>query len=169
VVESLWVSKEYGLNRFVCEQPPYNILDRRIERELIPAARTYGLGIIPWSPLAGGKLTGKYVKGQAKPENSREDPEKFSEATWKVLEGLADLASAKNVGVTALALAWVRDQPGVTSPIIGPNSVKQLDENLAATAVTITDDDRKAIDALVAPGTNTDNYYGADFGPNARW
>lgn len=64
VMESLWASKELGLNRFVCEQPPYNILDRRIERELLPMARTYGIGTIPWSPLAGGLLSGKYRKGQ---------------------------------------------------------------------------------------------------------
>src|SRR5215210_151189 len=64
VVESLWVSKELGLNRFVCEQPPYHLLDRRIERELVPMAQTYGIGIIPWSPLAGGFLTGKYQRGQ---------------------------------------------------------------------------------------------------------
>ena len=171
VVESLWVSKELGLNRFVTEQPPYNILDRRIERELIPAAKTYGLGIIPWSPLAGGKLTGKYRKGEPAPANSREDPAKFSEQTWKVLDALETLAKDKGVALTALALAWVAAQSAVTSPIIGPNSVAQLDENLAASAVTITDDDRKLIDALVPPGTNVEgqSYYNADFGPNTRW
>ncbi len=171
VVESLWVSKELGLNRFVTEQPPYHILDRRIERELIPMARTYGLGIIPWSPLAGGKLTGKYRKGEPAPPNSREDPAKFSESTWTVLEGLEAMANDKGTTLTALALAWVAAQPGVTAPIIGPNSVAQLDENLAASSVTITDDDRKAIDSFVPPGTNVDgqSYYNADFGPNARW
>jgi len=171
VVESLWVSKELGLNRFVTEQPPYHILDRRIERELIPAAKTYGLGIIPWSPLAGGKLTGKYRKGEPAPANSREDPAKFSEQTWKVLDALETLAKDKGVALTALALAWVAAQSAVTSPIIGPNSVAQLDENLAASAVTITDDDRKLIDALVPPGTNVEgqSYYNADFGPNTRW
>src|ERR1700712_4458649 len=95
VVESLWVSKELGLNRFVTEQPPYHILDRRIERELLPAARTYGIGIIPWSPLAGGKLTGKYKRGEPAPANSREDPTKFTEQTWRVLEGLEGLCKEK--------------------------------------------------------------------------
>src|SRR5918998_6330558 len=71
VVESLAVSKELGLNRFICEQPPYNLLDRRIERELLPMARTYGIGIIPWSPIAGGLLSGKYRLGQARPTGSR--------------------------------------------------------------------------------------------------
>ena len=71
MVESLWVSKEYGLNRFVCGQPPYNILDRRIDRELLPMAQTYGIGIIPWSPLAGGLLTGKYSREAPPPPDSR--------------------------------------------------------------------------------------------------
>jgi aryl-alcohol dehydrogenase-like predicted oxidoreductase len=171
VVESLWASEKLGLNRFVTEQPPYHILDRRIERELLPMAQTYGIGIIPWSPLAGGKLTGKYRRGEERPENSREDPAKFSEATWTALEGLAALAEEKGTTMTALALAWVAAQKGVTSPIIGPNSVAQLEDNLAASDVTITDDDRKRIDALVPPGTHVEgqSYYNAEFGPNARW
>jgi aryl-alcohol dehydrogenase-like predicted oxidoreductase len=171
VVESLWVSKELGLNRFICEQPPYHILDRRVERELIPAAVTYGYGIIPWSPLAGGKLTGKYRRGEPRPENSREDPAKFSEQTWKVLEGLEALAREKNCTMTAFANAWVAAQTGVTSPIIGPNSLAQLQENLEASDVTITDDDKKCVDELVPPGTNVEgqSYYNADFGPNNRW
>src|SRR5579871_2771789 len=71
LVESLWIAKELGLNRFVCEQPPYNLLDRRIERELIPMAQTYGFGIIPWSPLGGGLLTGKYTRGVDAPADAR--------------------------------------------------------------------------------------------------
>lgn len=169
VVESLWVSKEYGLNRFVSEQPPYHILDRRVERELVPASLTYGIGIIPWSPLAGGKLTGKYRQGQPAPENSREKPENFSEGTWKALNGLEALTKDKGVSMTAFALAWLNAQPGVTSPIIGPNSVQQLEDNLAASDVTVTDEDKKRVDELVAPGTHTEDYYRADFGPNARW
>lgn len=171
VVESLWTSKELGLNRFVCEQPPYHILDRRIERELVPVARTYGLGIIPWSPLAGGKLTGKYRRSAPAPANSREDPAGFTDAMWHVLEALEALCKEKGCTITAFALAWCAAQPGVTSPIIGPNSVTQLDENLAMSAVTITEEDRKRIDELVKPGEHVAgaNYYNADFGPNARW
>lgn len=171
VVESLWASKELGLNRFVCEQPPYHILDRRIERELIPMAQTYGIGIIPWSPLASGKLTGKYKRGEPAPPNSREDPAKFSEQTWKVLEGLEAHCKRKECTMTAFANAWCAAQPGVTSPIIGPNSLAQLDDNLAAAEVNITDDDRKRVDELVPPGTHVEgqSYYNADFGPDARW
>ena len=169
VMESLWVSKELGLNRFVSEQPPYHILDRRVERELIPLSLAYGIGIIPWSPLAGGKLTGKYRQGEPAPENSREKPENFSEGTWKALNGLEALVKEKGVSMTAFALAWLNAQPGVTSPIIGPNSVAQLEDNLAASDVTVTDDDKKRVDDLVAPGTHVEDYYRADFGPNARW
>jgi len=169
VMESLWVSKEYGLNRFVTEQPPYHILDRRVERELIPLSLSYGIGILPWSPLAGGKLTGKYRKGEPAPENSREKPENFSEGTWKALEGLEALSKDKGVSMTAFALAWLNAQKGVTSPIIGPNSVAQLEDNLAASDVEITDEDKKKVDELVPPGTHTEDYYRADFGPNARW
>src|SRR5438477_5577333 len=71
IVEALWVAKELGLNRFVCDQPPYNLLDRRVERELLPMAQTFGIGIIPWSPLGGGLLTGKYDRDQPPPEDSR--------------------------------------------------------------------------------------------------
>ncbi len=171
VVESLWVSDRYSLNRFVCEQPPYHIMDRRIERELVPVARSYGLGIIPWSPLAGGKLTGKYRRGEPAPENSREDPSKFTEAMWKVLEGLEALCNDKGCTMTAFANAWCAAQPGVTSPIIGPNSVEQLDVNLAASEVKITEEDNKRVDALVKPGEHVEgqSYYNADFGPNTRW
>lgn len=171
VVESLWASKELGLNRFVCEQPPYHLMDRRIERELLPMARTYGLGIIPWSPLAGGKLTGKYKRGEPAPPNSREKPENFSPQTWTVLEGLEAICRDKGCTMTAFANAWCAAQPGVTSPIIGPNSVQQLDENLAATDVTITDEDNKRVNELIKPGEHVEgqSYYNADFGPNARW
>jgi len=169
VMESLWVSKEYGLNRFVSEQPPYHILDRRVERELVPLSLSYGIGIIPWSPLAGGKLTGKYKRGQSAPENAREKPENFAEATWTVLEGLETLCKDKGCSMTAFALAWLNTMPGVTSPIIGPNSVAQLEDNLAASDVTVTDEDKKRVDELVPPGTHTEDYYRADFGPNARW
>jgi len=139
VVESLWAAEKLEINRFVTEQPPYHILDRRIERELIPVAQSYGLGLIPWSPLAGGKLTGKYRKGAAKPDNSREDPEKFNPRTWDVLESLEKRCNEKGCTMTAFALAWNMAQPGITSPIIGPNSLAQLDENLAALDVTITE------------------------------
>jgi aryl-alcohol dehydrogenase-like predicted oxidoreductase len=166
VMEAWMVARELGLNHFVCEQPPYHLLDRRVERELIPFCLTYGVGIIPWSPLAGGKLTGKYRRGQATPAGARETPEEFSAGTWRVLEGLEGLCREKGCSMTAFALAWLNAQPGVTSPIIGANSVAQLEDNLAANAVTITAEDKERVDALIPPGTHTEDYYRADFGPH---
>lgn len=172
VVEALWVAKELGLNRFVCEQPPYNLVDRRIERDLLPALRTFGLGCIPWSPLAGGLLTGKYQRG-ADPAEGRyagEPNERFrrrkTEGVYDVVEGLAPLAASKGCTVSQLALAWVMRQPGVTSPIIGPRTMEQLEDNLPAVELEVTAEDRAAIDALVPPGTHVSSFYEADWGPH---
>lgn len=178
VMEALWASKELGLNRFVTEQPPYNILDRRIERELLPVAQTYGIAVIPWSPLAGGLLTGKYQRNQPVPPDARfADMEsnpimrnRFVDAVFDVNDGLAELAKAKGVTVSQLSLAWCVQQPGVTSPIIGPRTMEQLEDNLKATEVIITEEDRAKIDELVPPGRVVAPFYEADFGPHQyRW
>ncbi len=172
VVESLWVSKELGLNRFVTEQPPYHLLDRRIERELLPMARTFGLGILPWSPLAGGFLTGKYRRGEQAPEGTRlhkgghRREQVLSDHGFDVLEAAERLAGAKGCTVSQFALAWCAAQPGVTSPIIGPRTIEQLEDNLGAADVEITDEDRKAIDDVAPPGRAVAEFYEADFGPD---
>jgi aryl-alcohol dehydrogenase-like predicted oxidoreductase len=174
LVESLWVSKEYGLNRFVCDQPPYHLLDRRIERELIPVAQTYGFGVIPWSPLAGGMLTGKYRRGEPLPEDSRwagyqDNPimrRRWSDDIFDAIEPLEELASEKGVTLSQFALAWAMQQPGVTSPIIGPRTMEQFEDNVAALQVEVTEEDRKAVDGIVRPGTHVTPYYEADFGPH---
>ncbi len=171
-VESLWVAEKLGLNRFVTEQPPYNLVDRRIERELIPMARTCGYGILPWSPLAGGLLTGKYQRGKDAPKGSRfEDAkgrqaERFKDEVFDVIDVLAPMAKSKNCSISQLALAWVMHQPGVTSPIIGPRTMEQLEDNLGALDVEITDEDRGAIDEVSQPGRMISPYYEADFGPH---
>lgn len=176
VMESLWVSKELGLNRFVSEQPPYHLLDRRIERELVPLALTYGIGLIPWSPLAGGFLTGKYQRGEDRLKDARlsEDNEwanrHFIDRAFDVLEAVQALAAEKGCNAGQFALAWCAQQPGITSPIIGPRTMPQLDDNLGALDVKITDEDRARIDALIPPGTEVVSYYNADFGPHQhRW
>jgi aryl-alcohol dehydrogenase-like predicted oxidoreductase len=174
VVESLWVAKEHGLNRFVCEQPPYHLLDRRIERGLIPMARTYGIGIIPWSPLAGGLLTGKYSRNAPPPPDSRfADVEtnprlraRMVEAVFDVVEGLQPLAHAKGCTLSQLALAWCMNQPGITSPIIGPRTLEQLEDNLGALNISFTAEDQAVIDQLVPPGRMVSPFYEADFGPH---
>ena len=169
IVESLWASEKLGINRFVCEQPPYNLLDRRIERELLPVCQTYGIGVIPWSPLGGGMLTGKYKRDEQAPQGSRYEAGKFRDGreipaqTWNVVEGLRALCDEKGVNMDAFALAWVAAQKGVTSPIIGPKTMEQLEDNLRALDVEISDDDNKRVDELIAPGTSVADYYNADW------
>jgi aryl-alcohol dehydrogenase-like predicted oxidoreductase len=178
VVESLWAAKELGLNRLICEQPPYNIFDRRIERELLPMARTYGIATIPWSPLAGGLLTGKYQRDAAPPADSRyadmdTNPNRrrrITDGVFDVVEGLGPLAQSKGCTLAQFSLAWCMQQPGVTSPIIGPRSMAQLEDNLGAPDVALTDEDRAAVDELVPPGRMVSPFYEADFGPHQyRW
>jgi aryl-alcohol dehydrogenase-like predicted oxidoreductase len=173
-VEALWASKELGLNRFVSEQPPYSIADRRIERELLPMARTYGYGIIPWSPLGGGLLTGKYGRDKEAPEGARYADatggraRRVTDALYDALEALEKLVADKGVTMSQFALAWVMHQPGVTSPIIGSRNMEQLQDNLKALDVEITDDDRTRVDEIVPPGTFVSPFYDADWGPHAH-
>jgi len=178
VVETLWCSKELGLSRLATEQPPYNLLDRRIERELIPMAQTHGLGLIPWSPLAGGFLTGKYKRDGGSAEEGRFSDGKHgrsekllgSPAAFDIVEKLEALAKGKGCTTSQLALAWCVQQPGITSPIIGPRTMAQLEDNLGALAVEVTDDDRQALDEVAPPGRVTVPFYEAKFGPMVhRW
>ncbi len=176
LVESLWVSKEMRLNRFISEQPPYHLLDRRIERELIPMAQTYGFAILPWSPLAGGFLTGKYkrneprVQGARFSESNEWTDRHFTDRAFTVLETIESIANEKGCTISQLALAWVTQQPGVTSPIIGPRTMDQLEDNLASLNIQITDQDRSMLDQVAPPETEIVSYYNADFGPSKyRW
>lgn len=176
VVESLWVSKELGLNRFVAEQPPYNILDRRVERELAPMAQTYGIGIIPWSPIAEGFLSDRYKRGDEPPRDSRAGQDqhlrkrRYNDQVFDVVEGVQQLAKEKGCSTVQLALAWNMHQPGITSPIMGPRTSEHLKDCLGALDVKITDEDRERIDQLVPPGDVVSGYYDANFGPHPfRW
>lgn len=183
IVESLWVSKEYYLNRFVCEQPAYNLLDRRLERELLPMARTYGIAVIPWSPTAGGFLTGKYQPNVAPAEDSRfggfwtsAADQHFSDAAFSVLDEVTQLADEKSCTPYQIALAWVLHQPGITSPIIGPRTLDHLHGSLKALDIQLTEDDMARLDAVAPPGQMTVPYYGHDgmawvpWGPHQnRW
>ncbi|HRI44090.1 MAG TPA: aldo/keto reductase [Fimbriimonadaceae bacterium] len=168
--EAHYVAKTLGINGFVCEQPPYNLLDRRIERELLPFCRTYDYGVIPWSPLAGGQLSGKYLDD--KPADSRygkSDPMgRITSETTTVVKGLKAIADGAGLTLTQLSLAWIAGQPGITSPIIGARSEAQLEESTSACQIKLEDRVREQIDAVIAPGTNVANYYTAPFGPNAR-
>jgi aryl-alcohol dehydrogenase-like predicted oxidoreductase len=178
VTEALWCSDKHHLNRFVCEQPPYNLLDRRIERELLPMCRTHGIATIPWSPIGGGLLTGKYRAGQPIATGTRyADKEtnpflrnRWTDASLAVIEKLLPLAEARHVPLSQFALAWVLHQPGITSPIVGPRTLEQFEDNLKALELKLSETERKRIDEIVPPGTHTSPYYEADFGPHPhRW
>jgi aryl-alcohol dehydrogenase-like predicted oxidoreductase len=180
IIESLWVSKEYGLNRFICEQPPYSLLDRRIERELIPMAQTYGMAIIPWSPTAGGFLSGKYRRGGPVPSDSRFAEfwkpwarRHLSDAAFDVLDVVQALSAEKGCTAYQLSLAWCCRQLGITSPIMGPRTLAQLESGLAALEIEITDKDRARLDKVAPPGRATVEYYGyqdPSWGPHQfRW
>jgi aryl-alcohol dehydrogenase-like predicted oxidoreductase len=179
IVESLWAAREFGLNRFVCEQMAYNLLDRTAEREVLPAARTFGIATIPWAPLCGGLLTGKYKRDdQSAAGRWHGGKDNFDRrvtpAAFDVIEGVVALAEEKGCSPSQLALAWLAAQPGVTAPIIGPRTLDQALDNLGAASVTITEEDRARIDAFAPPLSATLRYYDAamatDFKPNfMRW
>lgn len=167
--EAHYVAKALGTNGFQCEQPPYNLLDRRIERELLPFLRTYGFGCIPWSPLAGGQLSGKYLEGQA--ENARyskSDPSGRTKGNIERIAGLKKIADEHGLTLTQMSLAWVAQQPGITAPILGARSVAQLEQSVAAVNFELSQEVLDAIDEVAPPGTNTGSYYDANFGPNRR-
>jgi aryl-alcohol dehydrogenase-like predicted oxidoreductase len=165
LMEALAASERYGLNRYVTEQPPYNLLDRRIENELVPLCQRYGVGIIPWSPLAGGVLAGRYRPGEQAPADSRmaRSGKFFSDrVTPRAVEVAAQvgrLAAERNLTTGQFGLLWCKDQPGITSPIIGPRTMEQLDELLPVLEMKLSDDDRKMADEINPPGTAVTDFH----------
>lgn len=162
IVEAQWVAQRRGRERFVSEQPPYSLLARGIEREVLPVAERYGLAVISWSPLAGGWLTGRFRKGGPQPESSRaaRQPARFdvadpqNAARLDAVEALAALADDAGVSLVHLALAFVLEHPAVTAPIIGPRTLEQLESQLGAAELRLGADVLDAIDKIVPPGTN---------------
>ncbi len=162
IVEAQWTAERRGRERFVTEQPPYSILVRGIEAEVLPTCQRYGMGVLPWSPLAGGWLTGRYRKGQDIPVSHRAErvPVRYdlalpgNQAKLDAAEALAVLADKAGVSLVHLALAFVVRHPAVSSAIIGPRTMEQLDSQLGAADVTLSDDVLDAIDGIVPPGTN---------------
>ena len=131
MVESLWVARELGLHRFVCDQSAYNLLDRAAEREAIPAARNFGLAFLPWGPLCGGLLSGKYRRGSATPAGSRASESAWideGEIPYQELEPFHEEAAAAGVPPTCYALRWLLSREGVTSVVAGVKSPAQLQE-----------------------------------------
>ncbi len=139
LVEALWVADSRHFTRFVCEQPPYSLFERRIERDVLPVCRDYNIAVIPWSPLAGGWLTGKYRAEQPLPEIGRhlkqltEKPDDPSvRRRLEAVEALIPLSQELNCTLSQLALAWNVAQPGITAPIIGPRTMEHFSDNLGA-------------------------------------
>jgi aryl-alcohol dehydrogenase-like predicted oxidoreductase len=155
MVEAQWVSQRRGLERFRTEQPTYSILSRGIEREVLPVAERYGMGTIVWSPLAQGMLTGRVRKGQ---QTDLRRVNLFShlsdERRIDAVEQLIPVADEAGVKLTHLAMAFAIAHPGVTSAIIGPRTMEQLDDLLAGAEVLLPDDVLDKIDEIVPPGTD---------------
>jgi aryl-alcohol dehydrogenase-like predicted oxidoreductase len=170
IVEAQWVAQRRGRERFVCEQPPYSMLARGIEREMLPVAESYGMAVIPWSPLAGGWLSGKWRKGADDLTSRRSAmlPERYdlslpeNQRKLDAADALGQLADDSGISLVHLAIAFVANHPAVTAPIIGPRTMEQLESQLGAVELTLSDDILDRIDEIVPPGLNismTDSGY----------
>jgi aryl-alcohol dehydrogenase-like predicted oxidoreductase len=156
IEKSVRVSEREGLARFDCVQPQYSLVVRDIEHEVLPASREEGLGVLPWSPLAGGFLTGKYSREDAPPENTRmaswvdtwkrhATPEKFD-----IVDRVCEIANSRGKEPAQIALSWVKDRPGVTSPIFGARNVEQLDKNLGVIGWSLEEQDLNLLEEVSA-------------------
>ena len=169
VQEAIMVSELKGYERFVSEQPPYNLLDRRIENELVPMCQANNLSIFPWSPMAMGVLAGRY-NSMDFPEDSRAAlrggiyAERVTPRGIEVGRSFVKLAEEKGLTPSQLALLWVKDQPGITAPLMGPRTLEQLEEFLPILEMSLDNETRKVCDKLVPPGTAV-----ADFHNSANW
>ncbi len=164
IMEALALSERSGFPRIVAEQPPYNILDRGIENELIWVGMRYGIAIVPWGPLAGGILSGKYKKGEKPPEGSRYEkvgPEdkRLTPEALDAVEKLKAIAEAKGITLPELAHAWLLHRPGITAPIIGPRTPEHLRSALKACEVELSQEEMAQIDQIVPPGSAVSDFY----------
>jgi aryl-alcohol dehydrogenase-like predicted oxidoreductase len=154
LAKALWASDTLGLARYDSIQPHYNIAYRaEFERELKPLCEEEGIGVIPYSPLAGGFLTGKYRRGEPVPDSARASGIQrryLNDKGFSILEALEKLGKARGKSIAQMALAWQLSQPVITSPIIGANSVEQLEDSLGAVGVRLTAEEMKTLDAVSA-------------------
>jgi aryl-alcohol dehydrogenase-like predicted oxidoreductase len=155
IIEAQWTAQRRGPEQFRTEQPPYSILSRGIEREVLPIAQRYGMGVLVWGPLAQGMLTGRIRKGQQTDLRRAALFRAFSdERRLDAVERLIPVAEQAGLRMTHLALAFAIAHPGVTSAIIGPHTMEQLDDLLAGADITLTDEILDQIDEIVPPGTD---------------
>jgi len=170
VMEALMVSETKGHARFIAEESPYNLLDRRIENELIPMCQAYGVGILAWAPMAMGMLAGRYSDASNYPDDSQAGRRGGTYAGRVTAEGVqigngfVDLAKRRGIPPAQLAVLWVKDQPGITSAIVGPKTVEQLEYLLPVAEMSLDDSTRAACDSLVPPGSVV-----ADFHNTSGW
>jgi aryl-alcohol dehydrogenase-like predicted oxidoreductase len=160
LMKALGTSDRLGYQRFVSQQIYYSLQAREAEYELVPAAIDQGLGILVWSPLAGGLLSGKYRRGQTAPEGSRqltewdEPPVHDEDKLYDTVDVLVDIADARGVSAARIALAYLLGRQGVTSLVIGARTSQQLADNLAAADLTLGDEERARLDKVSAPPLN---------------
>ncbi len=162
IVEAQWTAQRRGRERFRCEQPPYSILVRGVEADVLPTCRRYGMGVIPWSPLGGGWLTGRYRTGAELPASHRAEriPGRYdmsipaNQRKLEAAEALARLAGEAGITLIELALAFVMRHPAVTAPIIGPRTMEHLESQLPAAEIELSEELLDQIDAIVPPGVN---------------
>jgi aryl-alcohol dehydrogenase-like predicted oxidoreductase len=163
IVQAQWVAERRGRERFVCEQPPYSLLNRAIEADVLPVCAEYGIGVIPWSPLAMGWLSGRYSKGGESPDASRRAqmmPSRYdmsdpaNQRKLEAAQALGELAEQSGMSLIELALGFVTAHPAVTAAIIGPRTHEHLDSQLPALGRTLSADVLDRIDEIVPPGVN---------------
>lgn len=170
IMEALMVSELKGYARFVCEQPPYNLLDRRIENEIVPMCQAHGLGLITWSPLAQGVLAGRYASATQLPADSRGAlrggiySERITQSGIDIGNRVVALAQEFALSPAQLATLWVKDQRGITAPIIGPRTLDHLEHLLPTLEMTLSDELADECDKLVPPGSAV-----ASFFNSANW
>jgi aryl-alcohol dehydrogenase-like predicted oxidoreductase len=163
VMKAKHVSEKYGFESFISLQPQYSLVERHIEYELVPVCLDQGLGILPWGPLGGGFLSGKYRKGQAPPEDSRiadatEDMEeawdrRATERNWEIVQVLGSIAEETGRSYSQIALNWLLARPGVTAPILGARKMEQLEDNLGAAGWTLDDKQLQRLNEASEPPT----------------
>ncbi|NNN22453.1 MAG: aldo/keto reductase, partial [Acidimicrobiales bacterium] len=161
IVEAQWRSKERNFERFVTEQPPYSMLVRGIEKNILPTTLKYNMGVLPWSPLAGGWLSGKFGIGKEnKSMRAKRIPERYdlsvpeNQTKVEIVSKLQDLADEADISLIDMALAFVLEHPAITSAIIGPRTVEHLESQLGAASITLEESLLDKIDEIVPPGTN---------------
>ncbi len=164
IVEALWISDKKNLVKFCAEQPPYSIIERQVENRILPMCEHFGLGVVSWSPLAGGWLAGRYKRGKSVPQDSRaaKHPEwkdmiveaKSAEQRFDIIEEIEKFAEKMNTSMASLSLAWVMSNPVITSPIIGPKTMDHLNDYLRTIDLKVPEEFKRRIDELIPSGTS---------------